>query len=340
MICGKPQIFSHHRLHRMFFHLIRKTTQIKLKTLDKVLDPCVGTGNFIVNIIKHIASQSRSALHTKYVHDLFCNEIALLPYYIASLNIEHEYHALMNQYLPFEGICFVDTLELAEGQQLPLWVVEENTERIKREKEAEIRVVIGNPPYNIGQLNENDNNKNRKYPIIDQQIRETYAKASKASNKNALADMYVKFFRWATDRLQGHDGIVCLITNNSFLDQIAFDGMRQHLQRDFTHIYHLDLHGNVRKNPQLSGTKHNVFGIQVGVGITLAIRSAQHTERTISYYRVTEDWTKEEKLGYLQRLGSIANIPWQRKGCMVLKTGPKLLKTAIKHCSCPQPFFQ
>jgi predicted helicase len=146
----------------------------------KILDPCVGTGNFIVNSIKYIAATSRSALRDKYAHDLFCNEVALLPYYIASMNIEHEYYEKMGEYAPFEGICFVDTLELAEDRQLPLWVVEENTERIKREKEADIMVVIGNPPYNAWQKSENDNNKNRPYPIIDQRIRETYAKASKA----------------------------------------------------------------------------------------------------------------------------------------------------------------
>jgi predicted helicase len=277
----------------------------------KLLDPCVGTGNFIVNILKHIARQSRSALREKYAHDLFCNEVALLPYYIASMNIEHEYYEKMGEYVPFEGICFVDTLELAEGQQLPLWVVEENTERIKREKEADIMVVIGNPPYNAWQKSENDNNKNRKYEAIDQRIRTTYAKDSKATNRNALSDVYVKFFRWATDRLEGRDGVICLVTNNSFVDQIAFDGMRKHLLKDFTLIYHLDLHGNVRKNPKLSGTTHNVFGIQVGVGITVAVRYAQHPERKLYYSRVPEDWRKEEKLAFLKEKGSISSINWQ-----------------------------
>src|SRR6202162_3646493 len=132
----------------------------------------------------------------------------------------------MGEYEPFEGICFTDTLELAESKQMSMFV-EENTERIQREKDAPIMVVIGNPPYNVGQVNENDNNKNRKYTVIDQRIRETYAKDSKASNKNALSDAYVKFFRWAVDRLQGRDGIVCYVSNNSFVDQIAFDGMRK-----------------------------------------------------------------------------------------------------------------
>src|SRR5258708_876375 len=261
----------------------------------QILDPATGTGSFIVNLLHRIP---RSKLKHKYQQDLFCNEITLLPYYIASLNIEHEYFERMGEYESFEGICFADTLELAEGQQLSLFV-EENTGRVQREKDAQIMVVIGNPPYNAKQMNENDNNKNRKYKIVDEHVQKTYAKDSKASNKNALGDVYVKFYRWAVDRLQGRDGIVCFVSNNSFIDQIAFDGMRKHLLQDFTHIYHLDLHGNVRKNLKLSGTTHNVFGIQVGVGITIAIRNSQSSSRVTYYYRVPEDWRKTEKLKFL-----------------------------------------
>ncbi len=271
----------------------------------QVLDPCVGTGSFIVNLLHRIP---RTKLKHKYLHDLYCNEIMLLPYYIASLNIEHEYYERTGEYLPFEGICFADTLNL-ESQQMELFS-ERNTERILREKQAPIMVVIGNPPYNVGQVNENDNNKNRKYSTVDQRIKLTYAKDSKASNKNALSDMYVKFFRWAVDRLHGRDGIVCFVSNNSFVDQIAFDGMRKHLLQDFTEIYHLDLHGNVRKNPKLSGTTHNVFGIQVGVGITIAIRSSHHTKRTLFYYRVPEFWRRTEKLSFIAKAGNLDKIEW------------------------------
>lgn len=277
----------------------------------KILDPCVGTGNFIVNIIKHIASSSRSSLREKYAHDLFCNEISLLPYYIASMNIEHEYNATMGEYVPFEGVCFVDTLELAESQQLPLWVVEENTERIKLEKEADIMVVIGNPPYNAWQKSENDNNRNRRYPVIDSHIRDTYVKDSKATLNNSAYDPYVKFFRWASDRLQGRDGIVCYVSNNSFVDQLAFDGMRKNLLQDFTYLYHIDFHGNVRKNPKLSGSTHNVFGIQVGVGITIAVRTSQPSKKTIYYHRVPESWTKTEKLAFLDATKSANKVDWQ-----------------------------
>ena len=273
----------------------------------QVLDPCTGTGNFIVNILRRI---SGSTLATKYANDLFCNEIMLLPYYIASLNIEHAYYERTGEYKPFEGICFADTLELAEGQQ-PSLFVEQNTERVTREKAAPIMVVIGNPPYNVGQERENDNNKNRRYPIIDSRINKTYAKDSRATLNTKLYDAYVKFFRWATDRLQGRDGIVCYVSNNSFIDQIAFDGMRKHLLQDFNQIYHLDLHGNVRKNPKLSGTTHNVFGIQVGVGITIAIRSSHNPTRKLYYYRVPEFWRKTEKLAFVSEKHTINAIEWE-----------------------------
>ncbi len=266
-----------------------------------ILDPCTGTGNFIVHLMQRI---SKRDLPRMYREQLFANEVMLMPYYIAALNIEHAYMELTGQYEPFEGLCFVDTLDLAEGRQMPMFS-EANTGRVDREKHAKITVIMGNPPYNVGQLNENDNNKNRKYPVIDRRIHDTYARDSKATNKNALSDAYVKFFRWATDRLEGRDGIVCFVSNNSFVDQIAFDGMRKHLMRDFTRIDHIDLHGNVRRNPKLSGTTHNVFGIQVGVGITVAVRC--EGERRLRYHRVPELWRKEEKLAWLHT----CDVAWQ-----------------------------
>jgi predicted helicase len=234
-----------------------------------ILDPFVGTGNFIVHVMQAI---KKTALPRKYAHELHCNEVMLLPYYIASLNIEHEYYELAGAYEAFPGICLVDTFELAEGNQAALsFMTPENTQRVERQKRAPIKVVIGNPPYNVGQLNENDNNKNRKYKVMDKRVAETYARDSKATNKNALSDPYVKAIRWASDRI-GDEGIVAFVTNNSFVDNLAFDGMRQHLAQDFDELYVLDLGGNVRKNPKLSGTTHNVFGIQVGVSINIFVR--------------------------------------------------------------------
>jgi predicted helicase len=267
-----------------------------------ILDPCTGTGNFIVNLIERMPGK---ALAQAYQRRLFANEVMLLPYYVASLNIEHAYYERMMQYEAFPGLCFVDTLDMAEAQQIGLFTAA-NTERVAREKEAAITVIIGNPPYNVGQKSENDNNKNRRHKVVDARVRDTYAKDSAATNKNSLSDMYVKFFRWAADRLQGRDGIVCFVSNNSFVDQIAFDGMRKHFLQDFERIDHIDLHGNVRRNPKLSGTTHNVFGIQVGVGITLAVKK-KGAVRQLRYNRVPEMWRKAEKLAFLAK----GEVAWQ-----------------------------
>ena len=273
-----------------------------------ILDPCTGTGNFIVNLLKRVP---RRYLKKVYREQFFANEIMLLPYYIAALNIEHAYYEITGEYEPFEGLCFVDTLDIAEKEQTELgFMTPENTERVERQRKTPITVIIGNPPYNVGQINENDNNKNRKYETIDRRIKDTYAKDSTATNKNALSDAYVKFFRWAVDRLNGRDGIICFVSNNSFVDQIAFDGMRKHLEKDFTRIYHVDLHGNVRRNPKLSGTTHNVFGIQVGVGITVAVRKARHKKTILKYHRVPEFWRREDKYSWLRDNETLKQVKW------------------------------
>ncbi len=261
-----------------------------------ILDPCTGTGNFIVNLLER-AQLPPPALHNLYSERLFANEVLLMPYYIAALNIEHAFYALSGSYQPFEGLCFVDTLEIAERGQLS-YLTEANTERVERQKQAPITVIIGNPPYNAWQKSENDNNKNRRYAQLDRRIAETYARDSRATNKNSLYDPYVKFFRWAADRLGERDGIVAYVTNNSFIDGFAMDGMRKHLLQDFTHIYHLDLGGNSRKTGR--GEKvSNVFDIRVGVGITIAIRHSAHCERRVFYHTLPTTWRKEEKLDWL-----------------------------------------
>ena len=275
-----------------------------------VLDPFVGTGNFMLRVMRHLQEIGKlSCLPDKYAGELHCNEVMLLPYYIAALNIEHEYHELTGQYMPFEGICLVDTFELAEDTQLSLFV-QENTQRVEHQKDQDITVIIGNPPYNMGQVNENDNNKNRTYGAMDKRVRETYTKDSKAQLRNKLSDPYVKAIRWAADRI-GEEGVVAFITNNSFLDAVAFDGMRKHLAEDFDAIYILDLAGNVRKNPKLSGTTHNVFGIQVGVSINFCVKRHQATKREIFYACVDEWWRKEEKYGYLNAKEQYRTIEWK-----------------------------
>ena len=273
-----------------------------------IIDPYVGTGNFIVRIMREIR---KTSLEHKYTSNLHCNEVMLLPYYIASMNIEHEFYEATGRYLPFDGICLVDTFELAEPQQMVLFT-EQNAERVERQKETPMFVVIGNPPYNVGQVNENDNNKNRKYKTMDMRVRETYSQDSKATNKNALSDPYVKAIRWASDRI-GDGGVVAFVTNNGFLDGIAFDGMRKHLTDEFDAIYILDLSGNVRKNPKLSGTTHNVFGIQVGVSINFFVKKSNQpeTHTKIFYARVDEFWRKEDKYRYLDSKEHYRNVEWK-----------------------------
>ena len=273
-----------------------------------IIDPFVGTGNFIVRTMREIRP---TALEDKYQSELHCNEVMLLPYYIASMNIEHEFYEATGDYQPFEGICLVDTFDLAENRQLPLFALD-NTRRVEAQKDTPMFVVIGNPPYNVGQVNENDNNRNRKYPTMDSRVRETYAKDSTASNKNKLSDPYVKAIRWASDRIKD-EGVVAFVTNNSFLDGVAFDGMRKHLADDFDAIYILNLSGNVRKNPKLSGTTHNVFGIQVGVSINFFIkrRDNANSQAEIFYARVDEFWRKEDKYRYLDSKQHCRNIEWK-----------------------------
>ena len=274
-----------------------------------IIDPFVGTGNFIVRMMREIP---RTALERKYGSELHCNEVMLLPYYIASMNIEHEYYDATEKYEPFAGICLVDTFDLAEDRQLPLFAPE-NTQRVESQKETPMFVVIGNPPYNVGQVNENDNNKNRKYPTMDRRVRETYSKDSTAGNRNAMADPYVKAIRWAADRV-GEEGVVALVTNSGFLDAIAADGMRKHLAEDFDAVYILDLGGNVRKNPKLSGTTHNVFGIQVGVSINFLVKigGKSDSQARLFYAPVDEFWRKEEKYRYLDEKEHFANVDWKR----------------------------
>ena len=278
----------------------------------RIIDPFVGTGNFIVRIMQEL---NPIALERKYTADppeLQCNEVMLLPYYIASLNIEHEFYNATHRYVPYEGLCLVDTFELAEEREQLQLFTPDNTARVEKQKESEMFVVIGNPPYNMGQANENDNNKNRKYETMDKLVADTYAKDSKATLRNKLSDPYVKAVRWASDRI-GDEGVVAFVTNNGFLDGIAFDGMRKHLAKDFEAIYILDLGGNVRKNPKLSGTTHNVFGIQVGVSINFFVKKTgiTNSETQIFYACVDEFWRKEEKYQYLDSKQHYQNITWK-----------------------------
>jgi len=268
----------------------------------EILDPATGTGSYVSDIIEFLP---REVLTRKYKKELHANEVAILPYYIANLNIETAYAAKMGVYAPFENICFVDTLDNTEGLRVEnQWelggVSVENTRRIKEQNKRKISVIIGNPPYNANQQNENDNNKNRTYKHIDERIKATYI-ASSTAQKTKGYDMYARFIRWASDRL-GEQGIVAYICNRSFIEARHNDGFRKVVAQEFDHIYILDTKSDVRTNPKISGTKNNVFGIQTGVAIVFFVKDKTKSESRgcqIHYASLADEVPREQKLEFL-----------------------------------------
>jgi len=271
----------------------------------EILDPATGTGTFIVELLEHFRGRT-AKLKYKYLNELHANEVGILPYYVANLNIEATYAGIAEEYAEFPNLCFVDTLDNTDALKTHIGqhfgdlvggISTENIQRIKRQNDRKISVIIGNPPYNANQKNENDNNKNREYPEIDRRIKASYTKESTAQ-KTKLYDMYSRFFRWASDRIE-EDGIVAFVTNRGFLDKRNFDGFRKLLVQDFKDIYVVDLGGDVRDNPKLSGTMHNVFGIRIGVAISFLVKRRAGSGTRIHYGRRPELETREEKLVFL-----------------------------------------
>jgi len=273
-----------------------------------ILDPCTGTGTFICEMLESFRGDPKKLAH-KYKKELLANEVAILPYYVANLNIEATYAAITGQYMEYPSLCFVDTLDnvaalgIRSGHQHEMFgaVSDENIERVKRQNEKTISVIIGNPPYNANQQNENDNNKNRTYKRVDELIKRTYVKRSTAQ-KTKVYDPYARFYRWASDRL-GDDGVIAFITNRSFIDSRTFDGFRADVVDTFSDIYVVDLGGDVRANPKLSGTTHNVFGIQTGVAIAFMVkrksRKKEKEPASILYARRPEMERADDKLAFL-----------------------------------------
>ncbi|HYJ64772.1 MAG TPA: N-6 DNA methylase, partial [Parafilimonas sp.] len=268
----------------------------------EILDPATGTGTFICDIIDYLPA---GKLAHKYKNELHANEVAILPYYIANLNIEYTYKQKTGVYAEFDNLCFVDTLDNTgfhwAGKQGDLFGVSaENAQRIRRQNERKISVIIGNPPYNANQQNENDNNKNREYAAIDKRIKETYIKNSTAQ-KTKMYDMYSRFYRWAMDRLN-ENGVIAFISNRSFIDSRTFDGFRKTIQQDFDHAYIIDTRSDVRANPKIAGTTHNVFGIQTGVAVMFLVKSTHKQIKPnpckIEYITLDDFWRKEEKLNW------------------------------------------
>ncbi|MEX0965765.1 MAG: type ISP restriction/modification enzyme [Bacteroidia bacterium] len=281
-----------------------------------ILDPATGTGTFITDIMEHI---SKDKLEYKYLNEIHANEVAILPYYIANLNIEYTFRQRMGKYLEFPNICFVDTLDNMDftgyGQQHDLFSISlENTERIKKQNRKKISVVIGNPPYNAKQEFYNLQNANRKYPFIDSRIKETYVKQGSAQNQIVLYDMYVRFIRWATDRIQ-ENGIVAFVSNSSFINGTAFDGFRKVIEKEFSSLYVVNLKGDARTAGEPRRKQGgNIFSDQIKVGVAIYFlirREEEKGERIKIYYNEIEDYAKaDRKLDFIAK-SRIKDISFQ-----------------------------
>ena len=292
-------------------HLLQKHFGRRLADDNvQILDPATGTGTFVTSLIDYLPDDR---LEYKYLNEIHANEVAILPYYIANLNIEYTYRERTGRYLEFPNLCFVDTLDNMDWQGAGATggavqrqsafnlggLSTENWMRVQQQNEKTISVIIGNPPYNANQQNENDNNKNREYPEIDRRISETYI-AESTAQKTKQYDMYKRFIRWASDRL-ADDGIIGFVTNRAYLDTRQDDGFRKMASREFTDIYVLDLGSDVRRNPKIAGTTHNVFGIQTGVAIGFFVRDkAELGKCNIQYARREDAELAFDKLAYLR----------------------------------------
>ncbi|UNF46895.1 DEAD/DEAH box helicase [Bartonella krasnovii] len=288
-----------------------------------IMDPFTGTGTFITRLLQSGLIKPEEMKH-KFCHEIHANEIVLLAYYITAINIETTYHGLMGgDYVPFEGICLTDTFQLYEqDKDLVSHLLEDNSTRRSRQKELDIRVIVGNPPYSSGQKSANDNAKNIGYPKLDFCIRETYAAQSSASLMQALYDSYIRAIRWASDRIKDC-GIIGFVSGSSFIEKPTMDGLRKSLAKEFSNIYVLNLRGDIRKNMLSKGRAQegqNVFGSgsMTGIAVTLFIKNPNATGPCKIYYHdIGNNLTTKEKLHEIQRLGSVSGIKCEQGWQMI-----------------------
>ena len=276
-----------------------------------IIDPFTGTGTFITRLLQSGLITPEQLPH-KYRHEIHANEIVLLAYYIAAINIEATYHSLVGgKYVPFEGICLTDTFQMYEKDDLVSAITVDNSKRRKRQKKLDIRVIVGNPPYSAGQTSANDNNSNVEYPHLDERIRSTYAAGSQATNKNALYDSYIRAIRWASDRI-GNAGVIGFVTNAGWVEANTADGLRKCLADEFSNIYVFHLRGNARTSgEQRRKEKDNVFGMgsRAPIAISLLVKNPTAAEHGHIYFHDIGDYlSREEKLEKIATFASVAGI--------------------------------
>lgn len=287
-----------------------------------ILDPFTGTGTFITRLLQSGLIRPED-MERKYLNEIHCNELVLLAYYVADVNIESVFHSLCKRedYLPYEGICMTDTFQLNESGDNDIFSIlfKENSERVIKQKKSPVRVIIGNPPYSVGQKSANDNAQNLKYKKLDARIANTYAAKTDATNKNSLYDSYIKAFRWASDRLSQSEegGIIAFISNGAWLDGNAQEGMRKSLEKEFSDIYVLNLRGNQRTSGEISrkeGGKIFGSGSRTPIAITFLVKNpGKEGQANIHYYDIGDYLSREDKLGKLKKYQSISSkkIDWQ-----------------------------
>lgn len=293
-----------------------------------ILDPFTGTGTFITRLLQN-GLISKDAFTRKYKHEIHANEIVLMAYYIASINIESVYHSLMQEdkYTSFDGICLTDTFQLGEDQDdgeksregygdvFPM-----NSKRVSNQRKKPITIIIGNPPYSVGQKSANDNAQNLHYPVLDKRIEETYARMTQANNKNSLYDSYIKAFRWASDRLDKNGGVIGFVTNGNWLDGNSQDGMRKCLEQEFSTIYVFNLRGNCRTSGELRRKEGDgVFGLgsRTPIAITILVKNPKkdaNEKAKIFYHDIGDYLSREKKLEIIKNMGDISNpsMMWRK----------------------------
>jgi predicted helicase len=302
--------------------IINSVEEVLKKHFDKsisdkgihVLDPFTGTGTFIVRLLQS-GLISKEDLLRKYTKELHANEIVLLSYYIAAINIEETFHSILNEdYKPFEGIVLTDTFESTEKEDsFEDELFGENNERLERQRSEPIFAIIGNPPYSAGQSSENDNNANNEYPNLDGRISNTYAKFTKAKMKKTLYDSFIRAFRWASDRI-GEKGVIGFVTNGSFIDSQATDGLRKCLHEEFNYIYVFNLRGDARTSgEQRRKEAGNVFGegSRSSVAVTILVKDGSENHE-INYYDIGDYLNKDQKLSTVAELKSVKGISWNK----------------------------
>ncbi len=280
-----------------------------------ILDPFTGTGTFIVRLLQS-GLISKGELLRKYTQELHANEIILLSYYIAAINIEETFHSIMEgEYKPFEGIVLTDTFESTENKDSFIdELFDGNNARLKKQQDEPIFAIIGNPPYSVGQTSVNNDNQNITYPILEERVEDTYSKHSKARLKKSLNDTYIKAFRWASDRI-ADKGVISFITNAGFIDSQSADGLRKCWNEEFNYLYIFNLRGDQKRTQGEQSRREGgkIFGSGSRTPTAISVLVKDGSDNHEIYYRDIGDYlTREQKLQLLSEIKSIDNVDWKK----------------------------